>query len=217
MKAVFFDMDGVLINSEIFYMNGTFEWMKELGFKGTFEDICTIIGTTLDKTYDMLYDMLDGKYPRERIIQENDAYFEKHPLDYKSISKEGALDTFKALKEAGYKIAICSSSPLATITHVAQVCGFEPYLDFVVSGEQFAQSKPHPEIYLHAAEVLNVKPEECVVVEDSEFGIQAGISAGMIVLALEDKRLPNNQAKANHIINRLSEVQELVEKYNKKC
>ncbi|MFV0550315.1 MAG: HAD family hydrolase [Anaerorhabdus sp.] len=217
MKAVFFDMDGVLINSEIFYMNGTFEWMKELGFKGTFEDICTIIGTTLDKTYDMLYDMLEGKYPRERIIQENDVYFEKHPLDYKNISKEGAIETFKALKDAGYKIAICSSSPLDNIKHVAEVCGFEPYLDFVVSGEQFVQSKPHPEIYLHAAEVLNVTPEECVVVEDSEFGIQAGISAGMIVLALEDKRLPNNQAKATQIINSLSEVQELVEKYSKKC
>ena len=77
MKAVIFDMDGVLFDSEIFYMNGTFEWMKELGFKGIFEDICTIIGTTLDKTYDMLYDMLEGKYPRERIIQENDAYFKK--------------------------------------------------------------------------------------------------------------------------------------------
>lgn len=213
MKAVLFDMDGVLIDSEIFYMKGTYEWMKDLGYTGSFEGICTIIGTTMEKTYDMLYEMLHGKFSLERIVEENEMYFTKHPLDYKSIAKPGALDLFKTLKDKGYKIAICSSSPFDNIEHVAEVCGFKPYLDFVVSGEQFKQSKPHPEIYLHAAEELHVKPEECIVVEDSEFGIQAGISAGMKVIALEDKRLPNNQSKATHIVNSLSEVEELVEKY----
>lgn len=212
MKAVLFDMDGVLIDSETFYMNGTFEWMQAVGYTGTFEELCKIVGTTMQRTHEMLTDMLEHRFSMDEVIAMNETYFEQHPLDYGNLKKEGVIETLSSLKEAGYKVALCSSSPMSNIKHVIEVCGFEPYLDFVVSGEQFTHSKPHPEIYLHAAEVLGVKPQECVVVEDSEYGIQAGVSAGMVVLALEDKKIPNNQSKATEIIRSLKVVKELVEK-----
>lgn len=212
VKAILFDMDGVLIDSETFYMNGTYEWMKAVGYTGTFDELCKIVGTTMQRTHEMLTEMLDHRFQLDEVVVMNETYFEEHPLDYKSLKKEGVIETLSALKEAGYKIAICSSSPMSNIKHVIEVCGFTPYLDFVVSGEQFTHSKPHPEIYLHAAEVLNVLPSECLVVEDSEYGIQAGLSAGMEVLALEDKKIPNNQSKATKIINSLKVVKEHVEK-----
>lgn len=214
MKAILFDMDGVLINSERYYMNGTFEWMKQLGYTGTFTEVCTILGTTLQRTYEIIYDLLDGQYSMERIIEENDRYFIEHALDYKTLIKEGAISLLQSIKNDGLKIALCSSSPRENIDHVVDVCGFAPYLDFIVSGEQFEESKPHPEIYLHAAEVLSVNPEDCLVIEDSEYGIQAGISAGMKVIALSDSELPNKQEKATWIVDSLDSAKVLIESCN---
>lgn len=213
MKAVLFDMDGVLINSEIFYMEGTLEWMRELGFTGTFEEVCEIIGTTMQVTYEMIVDMLDNQYSIEFVQEKNETYFKNHPLQYETIAKPGAINLLKRCKELGLKLALCSSSSSKSIDAAVKGCGFEPYLDFIVSGEQFKQSKPNPEIYLHAAEVLGLNPTDCVVVEDSQYGIEAGKSAGMKVIALCDHRLHNKQDEADIIVGRLDEVKELIEKW----
>lgn len=211
MKAILFDMDGVLVNSERYYMDGTYEWMKNLGYTGTFNEVCSIIGTTMQRTYEIIYELLDKRYSIECIIEENERYFTEHALDYQNLIKDGVTSLLQYIKSKKMKVALCSSSPRKNIEHVVEVCGFKPYFDFIVSGEQFKESKPHPEIYLHAAEVLQVKPEDCWVVEDSEYGIQAGISAGMKVIALRDSKLPNNQEKATWIVDNIETVKELIE------
>ena len=204
-------MDGVLVNSERYYMDGTYEWMKNLGYTGTFNEVCSIIGTTMQRTYEIIYELLDKRYSIECIIEENERYFTEHALDYQNLIKDGVTSLLQYIKSKKMKVALCSSSPRKNIEHVVEVCGFKPYFDFIVSGEQFKESKPHPEIYLHAAEVLQVKPEDCWVVEDSEYGIQAGISAGMKVIALRDSKLPNNQEKATWIVDNIETVKELIE------
>lgn len=214
MKAVLFDMDGVLIDSERFYMKGTLEWMNELGFKGTYEDVCSIIGTTMLKTYQMCAKMLDNRYTIEELAAINEKYFlVDHPLDYSTIAKVGSIELLKYCKSVGLKVALCSSSSLVNINAAVDGCGFRPYLDFIVSGEQFEKSKPNPEIYIHAAAELNVMIKECVVIEDSLYGIEAGKAAGMIVIALNDECIPNKQDEADYIINHLIEAKELIEKW----
>ncbi|MEG0240618.1 HAD family hydrolase [Anaerorhabdus sp.] len=213
MKAVLFDMDGVLIDSEIFYMEGTLKWMRELGYTGTFEEVCEIIGTTMNVTYEMIVELLEHRYTMEEVRKINVTYFTEHPLEFPAVAKPGSLELLKRCKELGLQTALCSSSSRKAIDAAVQGCGFGPYLDFIVSGEQFKESKPHPEIYLHAAGELNLKPEDCVVVEDSQYGIEAGKAAGMKVVALCDHRLPNKQDEADIIVDHLNEVKELVEKW----
>ena len=83
IKAVLFDMDGVLVDSETYYMEGTLKWMQSIGFTGTFKDVCTLIGTTMDGTYRLIEKMMDYQYTREELERINKQYFNvDHPIQY---------------------------------------------------------------------------------------------------------------------------------------
>lgn len=211
-KALLFDMDGVLIDSETFYMEGMFVWMKRFGFNGTLEDIYKVIGTTMEQTYVLVYDMLDGKYPIEKLVEANERYFsEECPLDYSKIIKSNVKETLMKAKSLGYKTALCSSSPYKDIQNAVEGCGIDEYFDFKVTGEQFKESKPNPEIYLHAVDVLGVKVEECVVIEDSMLGIEAGKNAGILTIGICDHKFGLRQYEADALIDDMSELFDVIE------
>lgn len=211
IKAILFDMDGVLVDSEMYYMEGTLKWMQELGFKGTFKDVCSFIGTTNTVTCQMASKMLDDKYTPEELFEINHRYFKvDHPIQYNQVMNEGVVELLDEIKKRGWKCAVCSSSPKSMIDRALAECGIEQYFDFIVSGEQFVLSKPNPEIYLHAADKLNVLPDECLVIEDSEKGIAAGKNAQMKTIALLDRRFSLKQANADVLVERLSEILECI-------
>jgi beta-phosphoglucomutase-like phosphatase (HAD superfamily) len=80
----------------------------------------------------------------------------------------------------------------------------------VTSGDQFKESKPNPEIYLHTMKELKVSPSECLIIEDSGYGIEAGVAAGATVAALRDDRYDLHQEKAHYHISSLSEIHGLL-------
>lgn len=211
MKAVLFDMDGVLILSENFYIEETYNCLKQMGFKGTYEDVTKIVGFTLDKAYDYCVKLLENTYSLEEVKKHLQNHFIKTPVDYRDLMNDGALSLMQFLKEKGVLISVCSSSPRDNIDYVLNVCGFLPYVDYVISGEAFKESKPNPEIYLHAAEVLGVPISECLVIEDSTVGIQAGKSAGMRVYAIKDQHFNMDQTKADKIFMTMNEVRKAIE------
>ncbi len=209
-KAVLFDMDGVLIDSETFYVKGTFDWMQQLGYQGPIEGIYQMLGTTMEVTYQILAKLLHHTYTTKQLEAINERYFAEHPLPYDRILKPGVWELLHCLKDAGILIAVCSSSPQETIETAITECGIRPFFDFVVSGEQFVESKPNPQIYLHAAEVLNVAPKDCLVVEDSTLGIQAGRNAGMRVIALRDPQFELDQHEATWIVDSMQQAQDRI-------
>ncbi len=209
IKAVLFDMDGVLVDSEMYYMKGTLNWMRQLGFQGTFKDVCSFIGTTNTVTCQMASKMLNERYTAEELYEINNRYFKiDHPIQYDELMNEGLVELLEEIRNRGWKCAVCSSSPKVMIDRALSQCGIEHYFDYIVSGEQFTLSKPNPEIYLHAAKELNVLPCECLVIEDSEKGIAAGKNAQMKTIALLDRRFSLKQANADILVEGLLEVLE---------
>ena len=96
------------------------------------------------------------------------------------------------------------------IREVLQACGIEDSFEVIVSGEQFHESKPNPEIYLHTCEVLGLDPRVCCCVEDSPYGIEAGKRAGLTVFAKRESRFPFSQDKADAIIDTVPEILEVI-------
>lgn len=211
MKAILFDMDGVLIDSEVFYMENNMIWMQELGFTGSFDDILSAIGTTMQKTGEIYAAFFHGKYSVDDILKANDDYYARVKPNYSTMLRIGIKECVQELKKQGFKLAVCSSSSHDIITDVLKSTGLIDYFDYYVSGEQFKKSKPNPEIYEHASQLLGVPIESCVVVEDSPIGIEAGKRAGMTVIAMSHPLIPLDQSNADKIVeNGISLLSELL-------
>ncbi len=111
-------------------------------------------------------------------------------------------------------MALASSTSRAGIEDVLTSCGLKGDFDYIVSGEEFKESKPNPEIYLHTADTLKREPKECLVVEDSTYGIMAGHGAGMTVASIIDNRFGFDRSLADYSINGLFEVLDLLDELN---
>lgn len=211
IRAVLFDMDGILCDSEAFYMEGTLAWMRRYGYQGTLQEICTIVGTTMEETYRILRDLLGGVLTEEEIAAENDRYFrEECPLNYAEIMFADVPQMLAKLKDAGYLLACCSSSPRHTVDKALQEMGIRLYFDCVLAAEDIRRNKPFPDVYLKAAEKLGVQPQECVVYEDSRPGTEAGKRAGMFVIARRDERFGQDVSEADMITDNIREMTEAV-------
>lgn len=199
-KAVLFDMDGILYDSERFYMDITVTVMRSLGYTGPEEALYEVVGTTAEGTWKILYDLLDGSYTGRQIERAWTDYLRAHPLDYKAVMFRDIPASLERLKEKGIRMACCSSSAPSVIRKSLKAMGITDYFDYSVSSEEVEFPKPDPMIYLLAAKKLGVQPEDCAVYEDSEPGIEAGLRAGMLVVARKDERFNQNQQKAHKLV-----------------
>ncbi len=214
IKAILFDMDGILFDSEGFYYDGNYNQLVELGYTGKKEALLDGVGQTVEGIINLYYDLLDHKVSKEEIRRTNDAYYEKHPIVTKELMFEYVPEMVKKLHDDGYKLACCSSSPLIVIEDCLKDMGIRKYFDYIQSGEEIRHPKPAGDIYELASEALSVTREECIVYEDSDKGIEAGKNAGMFVIARKDNRFKQTQSKADKIVNDIVEMVDYVERKN---
>lgn len=213
IKAVIFDLDGTLIDSESHYVNGTIEWLSNCGIKTDYFEICKIIGITMEDTYAFIekYSGLD----RSLIIEKNTEYFTKiNPLDFRKLLFDDVKQCLINLKKQGIKISICSASPKDYIKQFIDECGLNDYIDSYYSGDECINSKPNPEIYNKAISQLNIKPKDVLIVEDAPAGIESAKGSGAYVVARNDAKFGLNQDDALFIFNDLKELDTIILEIN---
>lgn len=200
-KAVIFDMDGVVIDSE--------------GFWAVAErEIFTSLGATLTDAYCRLTQKMT-------VTEASAFWFEKYP--WKEVSLQEAAERvvtrvmeliqteaceiahirpfIQQLKSQGFKIGLATNSPERFIPLCLERAGIADLFDAVSSADNEARCKPHPDVYITTAKKLNVLPHECVVIEDSCHGMQAGKSAGMTVIAFTNGNSNATFDMADHILD----------------
>lgn len=214
IKAVIFDMDGVIIDSEPVYMNWFGKFLKANDIIIEEKELYKLAGGSAkmeeqllstwwneakreNKTAKEIYHLFDLFYTED--LKEN-------PFSYVDVKDKHIDSVMSTLKEKGYKVAIASSSSMNNIKYVIKEIDIEKYVDVIVSGEMFQESKPNPEIYNDTLKRLGLKPQECIVIEDSTYGIQAAKAAGIITYAKKDTRFYYEQNMADAIIDDLSQI-----------
>ena len=204
IKAVLFDMDGVLVDTEWFYNRRRVAFMEEKGF--TFDEIPDLSGSNEPAIWRTL--VPDDAELRERLHAEyNDVYRPAHPVPYGELLNRDAAPVMRELGARGVKCAIASSSERELIEELVDIAGIGDELDFTISGHECRAFKPDPEIYLRAMAALGVEPGECLVIEDSPMGIEAGVRSGARVLALRPHEgVTLDQSGADKIIGSLMEI-----------
>jgi beta-phosphoglucomutase len=213
--GVIFDMDGVLVDSYQAHFESWRRLARRHGLDVTEEQFAHEFGRTSREIVRDLW----GTSVGEADIPSWDAFKEQ---EYRNILLEdfpamvGATELLEALHEAGFAMAIGSSGPAENIRVVVDRLPGARHIAATVCGMDVAEGKPHPQVFLLAAERLGLAPARCAVVEDAPAGIEAARRAGMTAIAITGTAQRDRLAKAHTIVDRLTElspdrIRELIE------
>lgn len=209
IKAILFDMDGVLLDSEWIYLHSLKKLLKKMGIDANINELAVVVGMKMEAISEMLIHHYPIPYTVEELSDYQDAAFDEEVACCKLEPMAGLLDFLKLLKQNQMKIALASSSESSWIRQVLEALEIGEYFDLIVSGEMVTHSKPHPEIFLKAAELLGVRKEECLVIEDSVNGICAGKAAGMKVIGYKGSKIVQDTSKADIEVDNFKELLKL--------
>lgn len=212
-EAVIFDMDGVLIDSEVVYMRRLGEFVREaVGRTVPEEQLVKMVGATGNGHWEAVKDYLPTGWDLETFRFHYRKFGKDNPIDYRKLLFPEVLPTLEWLRTSGYRIVMATSTPGEKAEEIKEVCGFGAYMEFILCGDMFKESKPNPEIYLRCLELLSLPREKCLVVEDSAYGIEAAVRAGIPVAVRREKRFYVNQEGGNWYIDSLAEIPGLLGK-----
>lgn len=208
MKAVIFDMDGVIVDTEPYNMRRVYEYVHSLRPEARIEDMYQNAGRVKEDVWTRIASIIGkGKGWEETRADYEKNWKPNHPfaIPYKEIFRKDTITILKWARECGMNTAVASSTAYEKVKEILTEVEVTPYLDLIISGEFFEKSKPDPAIYLKTAELLGVKPEECIAIEDSTAGITAAKCAGMTVIALKDERFGFDRSLADDVIETLGD------------
>ena len=188
-KAVIFDMDGVIFDTEKVYLDIWIEVFEKYGYKMTKELYVNVMGTGRKNVIKTFLENFGDDLPIEKMYEEKDNQL-FYIIENQGIPlKEGVKELFSMLKEKNYKIALATSAKRERVEKQIKDKWLKESFDAIVCGDDVEKGKPSPDIFLKAAKKIDVEPENCFVVEDSPAGIKAAFSGGMKGIHVEDLKV----------------------------
>lgn len=198
IKAVIFDMDGVLLDTESLCKRCWRFAADDYGLKDVDTVYYKCVGQARQDTFRTLQDFFE-KQKRDFCAEEWYAhaveYFKKYESEHGLDKMNGVDECLKRLSEAGYILAVASSTRSVVVERQLKDAGILKYFKTLTCGDSVKHSKPDPEIYINACASLNLKEYECVAVEDSPNGVKSAFGAGMKVVMVPDQIAPSDEIK----------------------
>lgn len=184
MRAVIFDMDGLLIDSEPLWRLAEREVFAEVGLQLTDADCERTTGLRTDDLVGFWFDLFPWSGPSQESICDAINARAVELIEQKGTALPGAVEAVEAARSAGFAVGLATSSFKALIVAVVHKLGLETAFDVTASGSDERAGKPDPAVYLTAARRLGIPTRDCVAVEDSAVGVRSALAAGMRVIAV---------------------------------
>lgn len=206
IKAVLFDLDGVLIDSEYRTISIKKNLLKKYGLSVNDEIVEKLAGKRLSK---VIHEIFPDFSSNEELLNEYQ-HLAYDDVDYAKLEMNNASRILNILKKR-YKLALVTASNNEKLEKVFEQLAWQDIFDVIIGEDMGLLAKPNPQVYLKAMELLNISNKECVVVEDSYNGIKAAKSAGIKVISKREERYKVNQSEADMFIDDLLELKTILE------
>ncbi|WP_454947643.1 HAD family hydrolase [Gemella sanguinis] len=217
IKAILFDMDGLMIDTESLSTEAFINSAKAQGYNMTKEETLKVLGFTKASIYQFWIDYFQGtNVDGKKLVDDHYEYIENVLYTVGPEKMPYVEELLKYLRENNYKIAVASSSDTADIKNNLEKTKLEKYIDEIASGAEVENGKPAPDVFLLAAERLGVDAKDCLILEDSKAGIKAGKASGAMVFMVPDMFTVDKECEdtADRILTNLGEVIEILEGKN---
>lgn len=217
IKAVLFDMDGLMVDTESLSTEAFINSAKAQGYNMTKEETLKVLGFTKASIYQFWIDYFQGtNVDGKKLVDDHYEYIENVLYTVGPEKMPYVEELLKYLRENNYKIAVASSSDTADIKNNLEKTKLEKYIDEIASGAEVENGKPAPDVFLLAAKRLGVDAKDCLILEDSKAGIKAGKASGAMVFMVPDMFTVDKECEdtADRILTDLGEVIEILEGKN---
>jgi HAD superfamily hydrolase (TIGR01509 family) len=204
MDAVIFDMDGVLVENSAVHDETWKMICKKYGKPKTSEEIHSIFGGTNDVFVEKLLEITDNVKIKEIALEKESLYREIYDKQIKT--PEGLLELLFDLKRNNIRLAVGTSAPRVNLDFVLDKLDIRGFFDVLVDESFVSHGKPDPEIYQVVSKKLGIDPSRCIVIEDSIFGLQAALAAGMKTIAITTTFSAEKLQIADKIISSFKEL-----------
>ncbi|HFU9592226.1 TPA: HAD family hydrolase [Streptococcus agalactiae] len=189
-KVIIFDMDGVIVDSEYTFLDNKTEMLREEGIDTDVSYQYQYMGTT----FEFMWQAMKEEFGLPKTVKEYIA--EMNRRRQAIVARDGVRHIKGAqrlihwLHQHGYRLAVASSSPMVDIKRNLKELGVTECFEYMVTGEDVSSSKPAPDVFLRAAELLDVDPKVCIVIEDTRNGSLAAKAAGMYCFGFANPDYP---------------------------
>lgn len=206
LRALIFDMDGVLIDSEPMHFTAFKKFFRTLDIEYTAEQNALYLGRRDSEISAILVEQYGLNLTPLELVAKKEEIFQDL-IQAQATARAGVMETLEEAKRLGIQRAVASSATLPTIKLIVNSLKLNNYFHNLSSGDEVKHGKPAPDVFLLAAERMNTAPEHCLVIEDSEAGVQAAKAAGMKVVAIPcDATKHQTHALADMRLDSLSEL-----------
>ena len=208
IKAIIFDMDGLMIDSERVTFECYQERLKDMNLTMDEEFYKTLLGKPIKGIYQRFYDVYGNDFPIENVIQDvHQLMAERFETEGVPVIK-GLVELLHYLNDNNYKTIVATSSNRDRVDKILAQAKITEFFDDSICGDEVTKGKPNPEVFLKSCQKLDVNVDEAIVLEDSEAGIQASYDANIKVICIPDMKYPEKQyeEKTFKILKDLTEV-----------
>ncbi len=208
VNTVIFDMDGVLINSEPVHQRHEREMYEELGLELTFEEQQSFVGMSAMDSWRFVIEKYNLKEtPQELLLRGRGKYLRVLEETDEVQMIVGARELIERLENDGFHLLLASSATSPTISAVLKKFDLVKTFPLFIGGDMVHNSKPNPEIFLNIAELAQVEPSKCVVIEDAEHGVTAANKAGMKSIGFQNHHSgKQNLSHAGAVVDDLGQI-----------
>lgn len=209
IKAVIFDMDGVIVDSMPYHFLAWYEALRPFGVRVTCFEVYVKEGERWDKSLRDFFKKA-GIKPTKKLLSEvftlRQKLFKKY---FKRFIFKGVKEILSCLKNKGYKLALVTGTPDYEIKRILPKNIYK-YFDAIVAGNMVKKGKPYPEPYLKASSLLKITPNLCVVVENAPYGILSAKRAGMYCIAVSTSLSKRFLTRADVVVGDIREITRLI-------